>query len=107
MKKTVKIYRAANGSIPFEEWIENLKDVTGRARIKVRIDRVIQGNYGDYGSLGAGIIELRVHHGPGYRVYAGLIDLNTVVLLCGGDKSSQEKDIARAYEYWNDFRGRP
>ena len=80
----------------FSKWLSKLKDRRAAARILVRIESLRQGNFGDSKSLGSGMHELRVHFGPGYRVCftrkAGLV----VLLLCGGDKSSQSKDIARA-----------
>jgi len=80
----------------FSKWLSRLKDRKATARILARIESVRQGNSGDSKSLGSGLHELRVHFGPGYRIYftrkSGLV----VLLLCGGDKSSQSKDIARA-----------
>lgn len=106
MSKKRRLYRALDGTLPFEEWLENLRDVVARAKIKVRIKRATQGNFGDHRSVGAGIIELKVHYGPGYRVYLGLQGQEIIVLLCGGDKSTQEKDIAKAHEYWEDYKRR-
>ena len=78
----------------------------GRAAIKIRLDRVAQGNLGDHDSVGHGVVELRIHRGPGYRVYIGLHGLEIVVLLCGGDKSTQKQDVSAAHEYWEDYRRR-
>ena len=69
-----------------------------------RVNRAKLGNLGDYRSVGAGVIELRIHFGPGYRVYAGLQGEDLIVLLCAGDKGSQSKDISKARVYWEDFR---
>lgn len=80
----------------FAKWLLKLKDRKAIAKILVRIESLRQGNTGDSKSLGSGLHELRIHFGPGYRIYytrkSGLV----VLLLCGGDKSSQSKDIARA-----------
>ena len=80
----------------FSKWLSKLRDRRGTARILARIESLRQGNNGDSRSLGSGLHELRIHFGPGYRIYftrkAGLV----VLLLCGGDKSSQSKDMARA-----------
>jgi putative addiction module killer protein len=80
----------------FEKWLSKLKDRRATAKVLVRIESLRQGNTGDSKSLGSGLHELRMHFGPGYRVYytrkSGLV----ILLLCGGDKSSQSKDIARA-----------
>jgi len=76
-----------------------------RARILVRMDRVEIGNKGDYRSVGNDIYELRFHFGRGYRVYYGEID-NMILLLCGGDKSSQKQDVKKAKAYWKAFISR-
>ena len=79
----------------FRSWIDGLRDGRGRARILVRIDRLAHGNAGDYRALKGGIVELKIDTGPGYRVY--YVQRGSVLLLlAGGDKSSQTKDIARA-----------
>jgi putative addiction module killer protein len=83
-----------------------LRDVQGRARIRVRLDRVRLGNLGDHRSVGAGVQELRIDYGPGYRVYFGTEGQRVVLLLLGGDKSSQPRDIARAREFWQDHQRR-
>ncbi len=80
----------------FIEWILALRDVPARARIAKRIDRIAQGNFGDAKSLGDGLSELRFAFGPGYRVYYTWRGDVVVILLCGGDKGSQDRDIERA-----------
>lgn len=80
----------------FDQWLEKLRDRTARAIISRRIDRVAEGNLGDVKSLGDGISEIRVDHGPGYRVYFTRRGKVLIVLLCGGDKGSQTRDVARA-----------
>jgi putative addiction module killer protein len=79
-------------------WMRNLRDTQGRAVIARRIERMAAGNFGDHKSVGGGVSELRVPFGPGYRVYYTLRGSKLVVLLCGGDKGSQRRDIARARE---------
>lgn len=81
---------------PFTEWIEGLRDAKGRAVIARRIERLTLGNYGDHKSVGGGVFELRVDFGPGYRVYFIRRGKQVVILLCGGDKSSQARDITAA-----------
>lgn len=80
----------------YRDWIDSLRDRLGRARIQVRVDRLAHGNPGDYRMLTGGVAELKIDFGPGYRVYyterAGVI----IVLLAGGDKSSQDRDIKTA-----------
>lgn len=80
----------------FDSWLVNLKDQLGKARIVSRIQRLEQGNPGDAAPVGDGISELRIHAGPGYRVYYKQIGRMIVLLLCGGDKSTQQRDIQRA-----------
>jgi putative addiction module killer protein len=80
----------------YRTWIDGLKDRTGRARILVRVDRLIHGNPGSHRSLTDGVSELKVDVGPGYRVYYSLRGTRLLLLLAGGDKSSQQKDIAAA-----------
>lgn len=79
---------------PFREWIEGLRDQHARARIRVRLNRIRLGNFGDCKSVGGGISELRIQHGPGYGVYFGRKGDTVVILLHGGDKSTQSRDIA-------------
>lgn len=80
----------------FDIWLKSLRDVAGRARILVRLKRVAEGNFGDVKFVGEGVSELRLDFGPGYRIYFASPDETSIVLLCGGDKDSQERDIARA-----------
>jgi putative addiction module killer protein len=82
----------------FDEWLASLKDRVGKAKITLRLQRLELGNEGDHASVGAGVSELRVHSGPGYRVYYKQTGRTIVVILCGGDKSTQDKDINRAKE---------
>jgi putative addiction module killer protein len=80
----------------FEAWLGALHDTKARARIAQRIARVELGNFGDAEPVGDGLTELRIHYGPGYRLYAKRQGPTVTILLCGGDKSSQERDIKRA-----------
>lgn len=80
----------------FRDWIDGLKDLAGRARILMRVDRLIHGNPGDHRNLTDGVSELRVDVGPGYRVYYSKRGSRLLLLLAGGDKSSQSRDIAKA-----------
>jgi putative addiction module killer protein len=99
-------YITEKGNNPFHEWLNSLKDRAARARIRVRLNRLRLGNFGDCKSVGKGVSELRVDHGPGYRVYYGKSEMTIVILLCGGSKRSQSKDIRLAQKYWADFQRR-
>lgn len=101
--KQVIVYARDNEKEPFTEWLYGLRDITGRKRILARVSRLQQGNYGDCEPVGEGVSELRLFFGPGYRVYFGEHDNEIVVLLCGGDKDSQSKDIQQAKAYWQEY----
>ena len=102
--RELRIYETPLGSCPFEDWLERLRDARGRARIQVRLDRIEQGNLGDCKPVGDGVSELRIDFGPGYRVYLAEDGPVVVLLLMGGDKSSQSKDIKTAKKYWKEYR---
>ncbi len=101
--REIQNYLTAEGRSPFQEWLDSLRDIKAKVRIEKRLERVALGNLGDYRSVGEGVYELRVDYGPGYRVYFGQIGSIIVLLLCGGDKSTQEQDILKAKEYWRDY----
>jgi putative addiction module killer protein len=82
----------------FDKWLWKLADQIAKAKIVARIERLGLGNPGDVKPVGAGVSEMRVPYGPGYRVYFKQTGKTVIVLLCGGDKSTQEKDIKRAQE---------
>lgn len=87
----------------FETWLDKLKDLSGKGRIIRRLDRLAQGNPGDAQPIGKGLSELRLNFGPGYRVYY-LQDGDTLILLlCGGDKSTQQKDIEKAHKLAKEY----
>jgi putative addiction module killer protein len=85
-------------------WLIGIKSEETRNRIRSRLTRVELGNFGDYKALGGGLFELRLQFGPGYRIYFGTVNNSVILLLGGGDKSSQGSDIQKARKYWEDFR---
>ena len=90
-------------SATFKRWIRSLNDRSAIARINARLRNLSLGNAGDASPVGGGLFELRVHHGPGYRLYC-LREGARVVVLCGGDKGSQQRDIERARRLAKDWR---
>ena len=92
-----------NGKRPYSEWTKKLDPVT-RQKIRIRTNRLEDGNFGDHGPVGQGVFELRIHFGPGYRVYFGLDGDEIVLLLSGGDKSSQARDIRTAILYCREYK---
>jgi putative addiction module killer protein len=102
--KQIVFYADEDGNEPFQIWIDALRDTQGRRRIIKRLLRVQQGNYGDVEPIGEGLSELRLFFGPGYRVYFGEDSGNIVVILCGGDKDSQDSDIENAKAYWQEYQ---
>lgn len=102
----IDYYKTAEGKAPFKEWFESLRDVNGRAKIRVRLDRARLGNLGDHKPVNDGVWELRIDHGPGYRVYFAKESNKLILLLIGGDKDTQRRDIAQAAGYLQDHKGR-
>ena len=101
----IRIFRLKDGRMPFDLWINQLKDRRAKAKILVRLDRMTAGNFGDVKSVGGGVSELRIKEGKGYRVYFGREGNKVVILLCGGDKSTQQSDIKQAMEFWREYNG--
>lgn len=104
MEKTIVIFETDDGRCPFSEWIEDLRDRKARAVIRARLNRVQLGNVGDCKGIGEGVSELRIAFGPGYRVYFGQEGERIIILLCGGDKGSQDRDIERAKQFWRAYK---
>ena len=102
-KKQVIAYGLANGQCPFEIWLENLLDKKALYAVTSRIDRASMGNFGDCKSLGGGVQELRIHQSKGFRVYFAQDGDTIKLLLLGGDKSAQFKDIKLAKIYLQDY----
>jgi putative addiction module killer protein len=88
----------------FADWLAHLRDTKGKARILSRLESIAQGSLGDTKNVGDGVRELRVHVGPGYRIYFAQTGRIVLLLLCGGDKSTQKRDIERAKRLLRDSR---
>jgi putative addiction module killer protein len=102
----VRQYRTSDGRVPLSDWLGQLRDTVARARIIARLDRLAAALRGDWRSVGSGVSELRIDHGPGYRVYFAPHGTTVAILLCGGDKQTQAKDIEQAHAYWKDYKAR-
>lgn len=102
MALTIREYVSAAGRSPFREWLDTL-DIPVRARIQARVLRFEMGNLGDHKSIGGGVWEARLMFGSGYRIYFGKDGNSIIVLLVGGEKSSQSQDIPRAKSFWRDY----
>lgn len=100
----ISLFQTETGVSPFEDWFQSLKDEKTRSIVRARLARVRLGNFGDRKPVGEGVMELRVQHGPGYRIYYAMSGRTVVLLLTAGDKSTQKKDIKKAISYWNEYR---
>ena len=93
--KEILNYTTVNGRSPYRQWYTQIKDEKAQIAISNRITRLRVGNFGDFRRLDAGLYELRIHYGPGYRIYFGVFQNDIVILLCGGTKGTQQRDITR------------
>lgn len=103
-KIDIKVLETDEGKVPFEEWYDSLRDKVSKVRVRRRLDRIELGNFGDTSSVGEGVYELRLHFGSGYRVYFVRVGNTVIVLVGGGDKSSQKKDITQAKALWRQYK---
>ncbi len=103
IERVIKKLELQNGLVPFDEWFDALHDRKMQAAVDARLTRVRAGNFGDCKSVGGGVFELRIALGPGLRVYYGLHGQRVVILLGGGDKSTQARDLRRAQQLWQQF----
>ena len=103
----IRTYQTADGSRPYDEWLLGL-DAVARKRVRDRVARISLGAFGDCKTLSdaGGMCELRLKFGPGSRVYYGKDGATIVLLLCGGDKATQKRDVAKAAGYWKEYRER-
>ena len=102
--RKLQVYRDQNGRELFTEWFHAIRDTRTRTRIRKRLERLEAGNFGDCKPVGDGVLEMLLHFGPGYRIYFAQIDNTLVLLICGGDKSSQKQDFARAKDCWLQYK---
>lgn len=103
-EQRIIIFRKGDGKQPFRTWLDGIRDQRAVRKIEARVARVRLGNFGDSKPVGEGVIELRIDYGPGYRAYFGRDGDTIVVLLCGGDKGTQDKDIELAKQYWKEYK---
>jgi putative addiction module killer protein len=103
IEREIKRLELQNGLVPFDKWFDSLRDHRMQAAVDARLARVRAGNFGDCKSVGGGVFEMRINFGPGLRVYYGLRGHKIVVLLGGGDKRRQSRDIRRAQKLWQQF----
>ena len=104
--QTILNYQTSEGKQPFDDWYNTLKETKTRLIIRKRINRLALGNFGDCKTLKDGLFEVRIDYGPGYRLYFAQEGQQIILLLSGGDKSTQEVDIQKAKEYYDDYKSR-
>ena len=103
-QKYAVIHYEENGRDIFKDWVKSLKDFKGRDAINRTVSKLLDGNFGDHKFCRDGVYELRIHVGAGYRVYYSMIENVVVLLLCGGTKKTQDKDIDKAVQYLKNFK---
>jgi putative addiction module killer protein len=104
--KKIRFYQTASGKEPFKSWLSGIKDTATMAQINNRVRRLALGQHGDCKRVGKGVFELRIHYGPGLRVYFSEHGKELVILFLGGHKGSQKRDIIQAINYWQDYKER-
>jgi putative addiction module killer protein len=104
--RVIELYIKTDGQIPYQNWLERIKDKATRARIINGVTKMEKGNFGISEGVGDGVIELKLDFGPGYRIYYALEEEKIILLLVGGSKKSQKDDIKQSKVYLNDYRSR-
>jgi putative addiction module killer protein len=105
-ERQIELYVTEDDEIPYETWFDGLKDARTKHRIKARMARLRLGNFGQWNHVGEGVTELILDFGPGYRIYFAQVGVVVILLLCGGDKSTQISDIRAAREYLANYNVR-
>jgi putative addiction module killer protein len=105
MEYDIKVYEKKNKKHPFYEWLLD-QDNLVRNKIRTRLDLLSLGNFGNSEPVGDGVHEIKMHFGPGYRIYYAMIGAKIVIILCAGHKGTQQKDIKKAKEYLEDYKMR-
>lgn len=100
----IREYSPTPGPTPYRAWLDSL-DLKMKARIQARVLRFETGLFGDWKTVGDGVHEARLDFGPGYRIYFGIEGSTLVILLLGGDKGSQRRDVSKAKRFWSDYKG--
>ncbi|MBI5179094.1 MAG: type II toxin-antitoxin system RelE/ParE family toxin [Nitrospinae bacterium] len=103
-KRVLREYVNAAGRNHFRDWLDGLGTAQPRYIVDARLTRIANGNFGDCEPVGDGVMEFRIHYGPGYRIYFGQEGGNIVILLAGGEKKSQRKDITLVKSLWREYR---
>lgn len=103
-ERALAILKLEDETVPFLDWLRRVRDKNTRGRIGSRLFRAALGNFGDWKDVGEGVYEMRLDFGPGYRVYFAIHEDTIIVILLGGDKSTQQKDIERAIALWKENR---
>jgi putative addiction module killer protein len=103
--RIISVYVTASGTVPFDDWMNDLKDYVGKGAVEARIARLRLGALGKHANVGDGLIELKVDIGPGYRIYVADNGRDSLI-LCAGNKRTQKQDIKAAKKFWNDYQGR-
>ncbi len=105
-KREAEYYLTDKGKVPFQEWLDAIKNAEVHGIVLQRIDRAEDGNFGDWKPLKGGIYDMRIHLSPGYRIYFALEGRRLIILLLGGEKRNQKRNIGKAKEYWEDYKNR-
>ncbi len=104
MSRSIRLLVQRDGTSPFEQWYQKVADVRIRQAIFAKITRLVDPNYVGFKGVGAGVFELRIFIGPGYRVYFGMRGSELAIIIAGGDKKTQKEDIYEAKRLWKEYK---